>query len=91
MEELFDTEFGYNYRSFTGSSGTWTIIGTEAKKSVKGSIDTFKSDKEEKRTYKREQVIAQYEAGKIMPVETSLITIPKHDSKEFKKKLGRQK
>lgn len=74
--KLFDNYGGYNYRSFTGDKGTWTIIGTKCQSNHKNPmlcIDTFKSDTGEYLEIKREQVSDYFDQGLIHPVESSLI------------------
>ena len=89
--ELFGIDGDYNYRSFIGASGTWTLIETEAKKSVKSSLDSFKSDKGEYKTYKREQVMDQFKLGNITPVEKSKIEFKSYSKAEWDRKTGRKK
>lgn len=87
--ELFDNNGSYKYRSFVGSSGTWKIVGTEEKKTVKLTLDTFKSESGEERTYKREQVMEQFRLGNIQPVADSIITFTNYSKKQWDQLTGR--
>jgi len=92
---LLNDDGSYNYSSFEGTNGTWTIIGSKSQSNHKDPflcIDTFKSDKGEYLEVKREKVFQQASKGKIIPVLTSKIKpIKTYDKKEWDKLLGRAK
>lgn len=76
MANLIDASGGYVYRSFTGSNGTWTIVGTRTQVNHSNPLlcmDTFKSDKGNQVEMKREEVMHLANQGKIKPVLDSLI------------------
>lgn len=81
---LFDDFGGYNYLSFKGPKGIWTIIGTSSQVNHKNPmlcIDSFKSDKGEYLDLKREEVKDWADQGKIIPIESSKIKPKSYDRK----------
>lgn len=75
MNRLFDKYGSYNYTSFMGSSGIWSLHGVEANGDLKNTLDTFHNGKGEFRTYERHQVMEQAGLGNIKPIESSEVKL----------------
>lgn len=91
--KLLNDDGSYNYNSFEGANGVWTIIGSKSQSNHKDPflcIDTFKSDKGDYLDVKREKVFQQAFKGKIKPVLSSAIPKSKtYSKKEWDKLIGR--
>lgn len=89
MKGLFDESGAYNYTSFQGKSGIWKLIGVESgiTSSPWQCMDEFKSDKGEYRTFKREQVRAQYDEKRIKPIESSEVKLNTEKKKSLKRAI----
>lgn len=101
MKPLFDSWGAYNYTSFIGSSGTWTLHGTEINeknthikynqdseipKGILRVIDTFKRKQDGLfKPFQRWEVMEQFDLGNIKPIETSEVKL----NTETKKKMTR--
>lgn len=91
MKPLFDQWGAYNYTSFIGSSGTWSLHGTETNekqthikynnetdiyKSVLRAIDTFKRKEDDLfKPYQRWELMEQFDLGNIKPIESSEVKL----------------
>lgn len=98
MKPLFDNCGAYNYTSFIGSSGTWTLHGTEINdkqthikynqdseipKAILRVIDTFKRKEDGLfKPFQRWEVMEQYDLGHIKSIESSEVKL----NTEVKKK-----
>lgn len=99
MKPLFDSWGAYNYTSFKGSSGTWSLHGTEINdkqtkikiesdipKAILRVIDTFKRKEDGLfKPFQRWEVMEQFELGNIQPIESSEVKL----NTEVKKKMKR--
>ena len=99
MIKLFDKYGAYNYTSFMGSSGTWSLHGSEISekktkiefesdipKSILRVIDTFKRKEDNVfKEFERWQVMKQFALGNIKPILETEVKI----NKEINKKQGR--
>lgn len=100
MKELFDKFGAYNYRSFKGENGTWTIVGSESQgeyqfedrfkpweeTSIALTIDQFRSEKGLYTFYTRGRILEFFEAKQITPVPgTEVSTKAEEVKKEIKK------
>lgn len=101
MKPLFDRWGAYNYTSFIGSSGTWSLHGTETNeknthikynnqtdiyKSVLRAIDTFKRKEDGLfKPFQRWEVMEQFDLGNIKPILETVVKL----NTETKKKQGR--
>lgn len=91
--ELIDQMGEYYYRSFVGSKGTWTLIGTRCQVNYTNPmlcIDEFKSDKGKIIEMKREEVYEWFMAGKIKALPESEIIFIKRTRKEAERLIVRR-
>lgn len=97
MKTLFDSWGAYNYTSFIGSSGTWSLHGTEINdknthikynqdtsipKAILRVIDTFKRQEDGLfKPFQRWEVMEQYDLGNIKPIIESEVKLNTDDKK----------
>ncbi len=72
---LFCRDKSYNFTEFKGKSGIWKLVGVEAGTTIENTLDTFKSDKGEYKTFRRDYVMEQAELGNIKPIEESEVKL----------------
>lgn len=74
-KRLFDINKSYEFTTFEGKNGIWKLVGVEAGSTMENTLDTFKSNKGEYKTFKREYVMEQADLGNIKPIEESEVKL----------------
>lgn len=85
-KNLFDRDKSYNFTSFESKNGIWKLVGVEAGNTMENTLDTFKSNKGEYKTFKREYVMEQAELGNIKPIESSEVKLNTEVDKKPKRR-----
>lgn len=91
MSTLLAKDYSYNYMSFTGSNGIYTLQATECEEDdkIQNCIDTFKDEKGNFIRVRREVIMSKQKKKEIAPVPESIVKIVTMDSKEWNKRKVR--
>lgn len=91
VSRLLNSDYSYNYNSFTANGIKYTIVGSksETNEKVNLSEDCFVDEKGKYHTIVREMIMQRQKEKKIIPVEESKIKVITMDSKTWGKKAGR--
>lgn len=86
MKKILSDDGSYSFMSFKGSQTIWMLVGSESNGELMNTIDTFRNESSEYRSYQRHQVKEQEKLGHITPVLESEIKVKVYTKEESKKR-----
>lgn len=86
MNKILNSDYSYNYMSFTGSKGKYQLVGTKCDygADISECIDTFKNEQGIFLEVKRKIIMKQQNEGLITPLEESRVIVKQYSKKDEK-------